>query len=312
MRKTLFCFIFISLFMLGMVDYAQSAPLKADSTQNGFAATGISSRYITVPVGTIVAWPQTASLPGDADPKWRECDGRSIPTDSDLYRQKGMGTTPNLYAGKGYFLRASSNPRNTVADKFASHNHGQPSHTHSWNGQLVSTALTSHLVSADVAGRLNNTAVSGQLVNGAITGTAAGQTFAVNIPNHTHTTTVSVYWNGLWHNVSGGGGYGWAALTNPQQTSSNPTYRGGVATTVNGTGNASAVTGNVTNRLVNSTVTDGRVTSEVVNTTTTGNVNNGTVSGWNADNGGDDTYYTGEDETAPMHYTTRYFIRIND
>lgn len=253
----------------------------ADSTKSAFATTNITSRYITVPVGTIVAWPQSAALPGDADPKWRECDGRSIPTSSDLYKQKGMGATPNLYAGKGYFLRASANPRNQVADTFRSHNHGQPSHTHYTTGGLTSTALTADLTSKDVKGNLIDTSTSGE---------AAPQVFFYTKNKYGLDLRVSY---GSWHM---GGGWGTSCdgvsgyLTPSQEQIQGKTHGG-------------LTTGNVNN---------GAVTAQVTNPRSTGHVTNGNTAGTAHEAGGDDTYYTGDSETAPMHFTSRYFIRIND
>lgn len=119
-----------------------------------------------------------------------------------------------------------------VQDTFKSHVHGQPAHTHSWNGQLASTALT---------------------------GTAAGQKYVDASTNIT---------------PSGPGGL----LTTGSGKRTDYYYH----TTTTRTASSSAVTGRL---------------------------NNGTANGTVSSSWGDDTYATGNAETAPKHVYVRYLIR---
>ena len=146
------------------------------------------------------------------------------------------GRTPDF---RGQFLRgldAGHSVGERVQDTFKSHAHGQPAHTHSWNGQLASTALT---------------------------GTAAGQEYV----DLGFGAEGSYDWGTPYGVPRGDGSHGYTLLGNNLFTRN---------------AKASAVTGRLSNGTVNGTVSSG---------------------------GGDDTYATGDAETAPRHVYVRYFIR---
>ena len=82
--------------------------------------------------------------------------------------------TPD-YAGQ--FLRgldAGHSVGERVQDTFKSHAHGQPAHTHSWNGQLASTALT-----GTAAGQQYVDALTGIDGNGRCYGIDCSQSFHI-------------------------------------------------------------------------------------------------------------------------------------
>lgn len=93
-----------------------------------------------VPVGTIIAWPAVQNP--DEMNKWLECNGQAVSQAKypQLYAKVG-GRTPNYY---NQFLRGGTLAQvgQVVADSTRSHNHGQPAHTHSFNGRLVSGAIS--------------------------------------------------------------------------------------------------------------------------------------------------------------------------
>ena len=119
------------------------------SSLNQVRAVGLQT------VGTVVVWNQTGD-PGDmynddGRPVWLECDGSSF--DTGYYTALAgiipSGILPNL---KDQFLRGGTSGQvgQMVQDSTREHYHGQPPHTHSFNGHLTS---------------------------GSISGTAAGQSF---------------------------------------------------------------------------------------------------------------------------------------
>ena len=72
---------------------------------------------------------------------------------------------------RGRFLRGVSSGHSvgqTVANSIKSHNHTQPTHTHSSSGQLVSTALTGTATGQKYSSSVNLT----------VSGTAAGQRYS--------------------------------------------------------------------------------------------------------------------------------------
>ena len=198
----------------------------------------------SIPVGTVIAWHSTGNPADMRNPdgtyNWLECNGQSISQTvyPELFAVVGA-RTPD-YAGQ--FLRgldAGHSVGERVQDTFKSHAHGQPAHTHSWNGQLASTALT---------------------------GATASQTIRDN------------------HTGIGGGG-------DSQMVS--------VVTSVSGEGVSYT-------RSLTFMAHQERVVPSV---SVAGNLSNGTVNGTVGASGGDDTYATGDAETAPRHVYVRYLIR---
>ena len=98
-------------------------------------------------VGTVVVWNQ-AGDPADIHnddgwPVWLECDGSSF--DTGYYTTLASiipgGVLPNL---KDQFLRGGTSGQvgQMAHDSTREHYHGQPPHTHSFNGYLVSGAIS--------------------------------------------------------------------------------------------------------------------------------------------------------------------------
>lgn len=210
----------------------------ADSTTfNPTTVAVIAKGTSSIPVGTIISWP-VAQNPADwqnsdGSYNWLECNGQSISKTvyPELFAAVGS-RTPDF---RSQFLRGLDTGHSVgerVQDTFKSHVHGQPAHTHSWNGQLASTALT---------------------------GTAAGQKYVDASTNIT---------------PSGPGGL----LTTGSGKRTDYYYH----TTTTRTASSSAVTGRL---------------------------NNGTANGTVSSSWGDDTYATGNAETAPKHVYVRYLIR---
>ncbi len=131
---------YLFLFLL-LASLVFSSPiLAADSTS--FDPTKVMVQSIgAIPVGTVITWPSN-SWPSDKD-NWLECNGQSI--SSTVYPElvAVVGSTVPDYRGR--FLRGVSSGHfvgEKVANSIKSHNHTQPAHTHSFSGQLVSTALS--------------------------------------------------------------------------------------------------------------------------------------------------------------------------
>ena len=130
--------VFAVLFSLLIFPFSTRA---IDSTS--YDPTTVSVRVMNngVPIGTIIAWPVSTN-PDDWD-KWLECNGQAIDRTAypELYAIVGSNV-PNL---QGRFLRglqAGHNPLDRVEDTLGSHNHEIQPHTHNFNGQLVSGALS--------------------------------------------------------------------------------------------------------------------------------------------------------------------------
>ena len=81
---------------------------------------------------------------------------------------------------RGRFLRGLQSGHSvgqTVANSIKSHNHSQPTHTHSFSGQLVSTALSGTAAGQSFSSAAN-LGVSGWAAGQSITsGGAGGQTY---------------------------------------------------------------------------------------------------------------------------------------
>ena len=115
--------------------------VAADGTSFNPTTISVKSVGASIPVGTVITWPSN-SWPSDRD-NWLECNGQSI--SSAVYPEL-VGIIGNRVPDyRGRFLRGVSSGHGvgqTVANSIKSHNHTQPTHTHSFSGQLVSTALS--------------------------------------------------------------------------------------------------------------------------------------------------------------------------
>lgn len=179
---------------------------------------------------------------------------------------------------RGRFLRGVSSGHNVgekVANSIKSHDHTQPTHTHSFSGQLVSTAL-----SGTAAGQKYSSSASLS-----VSGTAAGQSYLDRhmeaarspISGSGGGTAAGTYVSGSEYGVD----YFFAA-NNSYRTASSSSVSGTARGTVSGTAQASSVSGSL---------------------------KNGAVSGTIGAGGGDPTDYMGNTETAPAHIYVRCLIR---
>ena len=144
---------------------------------------------------------------------------------------------------RGRFLRGLQSGHSvgqTVANSLKGHNHTQPTHTHSFSGQLVSTAL-----SGTAAGQRYSSTASLS-----VSGTAAGQRYSDD----------AVLWTTNYYNaadVSGGSGPIRSSNIRSNistKTASSSTISGTAKGTVSGTAQASSVSGNLQNGTVSGTI----------------------------------------------------------
>lgn len=264
------------LFLLAAPMVVPTPIHSADATSFDPTKVAVKAKGAGVPVGTIVAW--SVSLNPEDMENWLECNGQSFSSAAypELFALVG-GHVPDL---RGQFLRglqAGHSVGQRVAHSIASHNHTQPTHTHSFSGQLASTAI-----SGTAAGQQFSTNA-----NLNVSGTAAGQ--RVGIPDHTH--GIAYYNSGLGY-VSGG-----FSIQPSGTSSSGMQSTGGTATTV--TASSSSISGSAA----------GTVSGTASSSSVTGRLTSGAVTGTIGYGGGDATHYTGGAETAPDHVYVRYFIR---
>ena len=115
--------------------------VAADGTSFNPTTISVKSVGASIPVGTVITWPSN-SWPSDRD-NWLECNGQSI--SSAVYPELVGVIGSRVPDYRGRFLRGLQSGHSvgqTVANSLKSHNHTQPTHTHSFSGQLVSTALS--------------------------------------------------------------------------------------------------------------------------------------------------------------------------
>lgn len=305
--------LFAVLLSLSCSGYAHAA----DSTAFDPTRVRIQAQN-SIPVGTIIAWHSTGNPADIRNPdgtyNWLECNGQSVSRTAypELFAAVGS-RTPDL---RGQFLRgldAGHSVGEKVQDTFKSHAHGQPEHTHTFSGQLASTAISgtaagqkyydmkSGLLSSNVSGSADfikhvdkifpgaSTGSMGTWIAGAKTSsskpsssTVIGQTSSGTTgAGGSHFHEAYFYYDG--QNISGstsGGGSHSHSIPKMNITSNNWSHWG-----IDGGADyaeASAVTGSLTN---------------------------GTVTGTIGSGGGDETYAAGDAETAPKHTYVRYFIR---
>lgn len=121
-----------------------STVFAADSTSFNPVPISVAAKG-GIPVGTIIPWASTG-YPEDYDSartNWMDCDGRSFSkaTHEELGKLYPSGRIPNLH---NQFMRGGTLAQvgQTMADSTRSHYHQQPSHTHTFNGHLVSGAIS--------------------------------------------------------------------------------------------------------------------------------------------------------------------------
>ena len=176
---------------------------------------------------------------------------------------------------RGRFLRGLQDGHSigqTVSNSIKSHNHTQPTHTHSFSGQLVSTAL-----SGMAAGQKYSSTVSLSVL-----GTAAGQKY---LDRHMEAARSPILGSGggtAAATYGGEGGDYFFAANNSYRTANSSSISGTARSTVSGTAQASSITGNL---------------------------RDGTVSGSIEMGSADPTDHTGGAETTPDHIYVRCLIR---
>ena len=231
-----------------------------------------------IPVGTIIAWHATGNPADMRNPdgtyNWLECNGQAVSKTvyPELFALVG-GRTPDF---KGQFLRgldAGHGVGDRVEDTFKTHVHGQPEHTHSWNGQLASTALTGtakgqRYVDAHTAIDPSPSEVQGPNFEGPV------RALGTYVPNATSTAGS--------HGGHGESGYSAGSHSHSLIDGWKYLYYASI---------------------------DIRNKRQAEDSGVTGSVTNGTVNGTVGASGGDDTYATGDAETAPKHVYVRYLIR---
>ena len=242
---------------------------------------------------------------------------------------------------RGRFLRGLQSGHSvgqTVANSLKSHNHTQPTHTHSFSGQLVSTALT-----GTAAGQSFSSAaslgVSGWAAGQSITsGGAGGQSFSYQgstasssggyvtfrhdtgttngygtggiIPGYSATppkaswgTTITEN-NGVFYSKYSSGSGGDRSTV----TTSYVPFSGGEMQTLAGTTSGGSIWGSTGGGSISGTAS-GTVSGTANASGISGSLRNGAVSGSIGQGGGNPTDYTGDAETAPDHIYVRCLIR---
>ena len=130
------------LLLLFLLCFGLALPgVAADGTSFNPTTISVKSVGASIPVGTVITWPSN-SWPSDRD-NWLECNGQSI--SSAVYPELVGIIGSRVPDYRGRFLRglqAGHSVGQTVSNSIKSHNHTQPTHTHSFSGQLVSTALS--------------------------------------------------------------------------------------------------------------------------------------------------------------------------
>ena len=212
-----------------------------------------------------------------------------------------------------------------MANSIKSHNHTQPTHTHSFSGQLVSTALSGTAAGQSFSSAAN-LGVSGWAAGQSITsGGAGGQTYQavqssggtwisisqtgndsgiaggrVSIQRTTEEALKSPFGDrntlvvpGVYESRSGGGGAGFTV---------------GGSSTVAATTSGGSIWGSTGGGSISGTAS-GTVSGTTNASGVSGALRNGSVSGSIGAGGGTPTDYTGGAETAPDHIYVRCLIR---
>ena len=246
---------------------------------------------------------------------------------------------------RGRFLRGLQSGHSvgqTVANSLKSHNHTQPTHTHSFSGQLVSTALT-----GTAAGQSFSSAaslgVSGWAAGQSITsGGAGGQSFSYQgstasssggYVTFSHDSGTTSGGNGAGGVVPGysatpptSSGSSWGPTITENHgifysiyrdgsgderhtvTNSYVPFSGSGTQILAGTTSGGSIWGSTGGGGISGTAS-GTVSGTANASGISGSLRNGAVTGTVAAGGGNPTDYTGEAETAPDHIYVRCLIR---
>ena len=309
-----------------------------DSTGFNPATVSVQSVGSSIPVGTVITWP-SSSWPPDAD-NWLECNGQAI--NSTVYPELvgvlGKTAVPDY---RGRFLRGLQSGHSVgenVANSIKSHNHTQPTHTHSFSGQLVSTTLSGTAAGQSFSSAAN-LGVSGWAAGQSITsGGAGGQIFSYQgstssssggyvtfrhdtgttnsygpdgiIPGYSATPPTASWGITITENnevfyskySSGSGG------DRSTVTTSYVPFSGAKAQTMGGVTSGGSIWGSTGGGSVSGTAS-GTISGTANASSVSGNLRNGSVSGVIDAGGGNPTDYTGGSETAPDHIYVRCLIR---
>ena len=242
---------------------------------------------------------------------------------------------------RGRFLRGLQSGHSvgqTVANSIKSHNHTQPTHTHSFSGQLVSTALSGTAAGQSFSSAAN-LGVSGWAAGQSITsGGAGGQSFSYQgstssssggyvtfrhdtgttnsygpdgiIPGYSATPPTASWGititenNGVFYSKYSSGSGGDRSTV----TTSYVPFSGAKAQTMGGVTSGGSIWGSTGGGSVSGTAS-GTISGTANASSVSGNLRNGSVSGVIDAGGGDPTDYTGGSETAPDHIYVRCLIR---
>lgn len=307
------------LLLLFLLCFGLALPgVAADGTSFNPTTISVKSVGASIPVGTVITWPSN-SWPSDRD-NWLECNGQSI--SSAVYPELVGVIGSRVPDYRGRFLRGLQSGHSvgqTVANSLKSHNHTQPTHTHSFSGQLVSTALTGtargQSFSASASLSVSGSA-SGQTIT---SGGAGGQNFSYqgstsssggyfvlsqdvghSMPSY-YATKANGYaqGGGIYLRRTGSDG-NIDTVYVPIGTSS--------STPMAGTTSGGAIWGSTGGGSISGTA-NGTVAGTANASSVSGTLQNGAVSGSIGQGGGNPTDYTGDAETAPDHSYVRCLIR---
>lgn len=239
-----------------------------------------------------------------------------------------VGATVPDYRGR--FLRGLQSGYSvgqTVANSLKSHNHTQPTHTHSFSGQLVSTALSGTAAGQSFSSAAN-LGVSGWAAGQSITsGGAGGQTYQA--VQSSGGTWISISQTGNDSGIAGGrvsiqrtteealkgtspfGDRNTLVAPGVYESRSGGGVVGftvGGSSTVAATTSGGSIWGSTGGGSISGTAS-GTVSGTTNASGVSGALRNGSVSGSIGAGGGTPTDYTGGAETAPDHIYVRCLIR---
>ena len=316
------------LLLLFLLCFGLALPgVAADGTSFNPTTISVKSVGASIPVGTVITWPSN-SWPSDRD-NWLECNGQSISSAvyPELFGVLGKTAVPDY---RGRFLRGLQSGHSVgenVANSIKSHNHTQPTHTHTFSGQLVSTAL-SGTAGGQSFSSAANLGVSGWAAGQSITsGGAGGQTYQA--VQSSGGTWISISQTGNDSGIAGGrvsiqrtteealkgtspfGDRNTLVAPGVYESRSGGGVAGftvGGSSTVAATTSGGSIWGSTGGGSISGTAS-GTVSGTTNASGVSGALRNGSVSGSIGAGGGTPTDYTGGAETAPDHIYVRCLIR---
>lgn len=326
--KKLSVLLILAALALGVPTNAAQKTMKAkDATwlaDESVMTSNIDQARGNYPLGAIVAYPRNGPISTYVSDDWMECNGQPIPATKDIVKKLGITQTPNLYKGESatggaFFLRAAVEAGVTGNDTIRSHKHGQPAHTHKFNGKLTSTDVTTDLVNDEISGTAGAQRAEyewtwwhwgpspnprGQTDNGnwipvggdGIFGWAGGH-------NHTYQ-----YWGTCYCGQRPDGSHCWTSCIKTGTTS----YDYGHAHIFEPGGGGVLGLQNAKLDQTPGVTLPSAVAGKVLNKESRGDVNDGSTGGLAHDAGADNTFEKGNDESSPTNYQVRYFMRVNE